>query len=132
MDFEEIKDLQIHGRKTVEILRQEGFSEDVIHAIASHNEEGTGVKRETKMDFALSAADNVSGLIYAYALMRKDKGYLEGMETSGLKKRIKDKRFAANCNRDKINDIEKVLPMDKFLETAIRAMQKIKDEIGLH
>jgi putative nucleotidyltransferase with HDIG domain len=129
LDFEEVKDLENHGRKTVEILKKEGFPEDVVHAVASHNEIGTGVKRENKFDFALAAADNISGLIFAYALMRKS---IAGMDVAGLKKRLKDKRFAANCNRDKIFDIEKAgIPLDKFLEVSIRAMQGIADKIGL-
>ncbi|MCX6709152.1 MAG: HDIG domain-containing protein [Candidatus Woesearchaeota archaeon] len=129
LDFEEVKDLENHGKKTVEILKKEGFPEDVVRAVASHNEAGTGVKRESKMDFALAAADNISGLIFAYALMRKT---IVGMDVAGLKKRLKDKRFAANCNRDKIFDIEKAgIPLDKFLEVSIKAMQGIAGKIGL-
>ncbi len=132
LDFEEVKDLETHARKTIEILRGEGFPDAVVHAVASHNEEGTGIKRESKMDFALSAADNISGLIYAYALMRKDKGYLDGMDIIGLKKRLRDKHFAANCNRDKINDIEKTgVLLDRFMEISIKAMQGIAEKIGL-
>jgi predicted hydrolase (HD superfamily) len=88
-----------------------------------------GVKRESKLEYCLSAADNISGLIYAYALMRKG---LIGMEAKGLKKKIKDKAFAAAVRRDLILDIEKTgLPIDKFLEISIVAMQGIAGEIGL-
>ncbi len=128
LDFETEKDLATHGRKTAEILKAEGYPDGFVRAMLSHNEEGTGVKRENKIDYCLSAADNVSGLIYAYALMRKG---LEGMEVKGLKKKIKDKAFAAAVRRDLILDIEKAgMPLNKFLEISIKAMQSIAKEIG--
>ena len=128
LDFEENKSIETHAQKTVEMLKEEGFPEEIVHAVASHNEEGTKVSREKKIDYALAAADNVSGLIYAYGLMKKT---LDGMEASGLRKRMKEKRFAANVNRQKISDIEKAgISLDKFLEVSIKAMQKISDKIG--
>jgi len=124
-------DVKNQGKKAVEMLREIGFSdEDVLHAILAHNEENTGVNRQSKFDYALSAADNVSGLIYAYALMRKS---IKDMDVSGLKKKFKDKRFAATVRRDLIKDIEKTgISLDKFLEISIRAMQKIADKIGFY
>jgi uncharacterized protein len=127
LDFEIEKDLASHGKKTAEILRAEGYPEDAIMTILSHNEEGTGVKRETKIDFCLSAADNISGLIHAYSLVRNG---LDGMEVKGLKKKIKDKAFAAAVRRDLITDIGKAgIPLDRFLELAIKAVQSIAKEI---
>ncbi len=87
LDYEEIKDLKTHGLKTGEILKENGFPEDMVNAILRHNEEN-GNKRENLYDYCLSAADNISGLIYAYGLMRKT---LKGMEVKGLKKKMKDK-----------------------------------------
>lgn len=128
LDYEEVKDLENHARKTVEILQNENFPADLIHAVASHNPVATGVSKETRLDYALSAADNVSGLIYAYGLMKKT---LEGIEPSSVRKKMKDKRFAAAVNRDAIGDIEKAgISLDKFLEISIKAMQGIKDKIG--
>lgn len=128
LDFEFEKELTKHGLQTAEMLKKEGYSEEIIHAILSHNEGGLGIKRESKIDFSLSAADNVSGLIYAYGLMKKT---LEGMEVSGLKKRFKAKGFAAAVRRDLIADIEKTgMTLDKFFEVAIKAMQSISKEIG--
>lgn len=126
-DTEGYQTLDTHTKRTLEILKQEGYPEDLIHAVASHNEAGTGIKRENKLDYALSAADNISGLIYAYGLMRHS---LDGMEPKGLKKKMKDKTFAAPVRRDLIRDIDKFIPLDKFLEVSIRAMQGIKDKIG--
>jgi len=121
--------IEEQGKKVVEILKEKtDCEEDICHAILAHNEENLGVKRESKLDFALSAADNVSGVIFAYGLMRKS---LDDMEVKGLKKKIKDKRFAATVRRDKIYDIGKIgLDFDKFLEVSIKAMQEIKSEIG--
>ena len=75
----------------------------------------------------LSAADNISGLIYAYGLVRKS---LDGIDIVGLKKRLKNKGFATSVRRDLIQDAEKFMPLDKFLEISIKAMQSIKREIG--
>lgn len=129
LDFDFEKSPSEHGKKTAEILKEKGYSEDVIHAILSHNEENLAAKRESRLDYALSAADNVSGLIYAYALMRKT---IDGMEVSGLKKKIKDKKFAANVNRNNILDIEKAgMALDKFLDISIKAMSSIAKDVGL-
>ncbi|MBM3303499.1 MAG: HD domain-containing protein [Candidatus Aenigmarchaeota archaeon] len=128
LDFETEKDLATHGKRTADILKAEGYDEAFIRSMLSHNEEGMGVRRESRIDYCLSAADNISGLIYAYALMRKG---LDGMEVKGLKKRIKEKSFAAAIRRDLILDIEKAgVPLDKFLEISIRAMQGIAKDIG--
>ncbi len=127
MDCDITPEISVQGKKAAEIAKENGYSEDICHAILSHNEENLGVKREFKFDYMLSAADNVSGLIYAYGLMRKS---LDEMDVAGLKKKLKDKGFAASVRRDLIQDAEKFIPLDKFLEIAIKAMQSIKGEIG--
>jgi putative nucleotidyltransferase with HDIG domain len=130
MDCDIEHDIKNQARKAVEILKQKtDCPEDVCHAILSHNEENLGVKRESRFDYALSAVDNVSGLIYSYGLMRHS---LEGMEVKGLKKKLKDKRFAASVRRDLIRDIDKAgMELDKLLEIAIKAMQSISDELNI-
>jgi len=128
IDYEETEDKpENHGRLSAEILKEANYPQDLVHAILAHNEEHSRIKRENNFDYALSAADNVSGLIYAYGLMR---GGLKGMEVKGLKKKMKDKAFAANVRRDLIYDIEEVMPLDEFLEISIEAMQSISDQIG--
>jgi len=126
LDYEEV-DIKQHGLKTVEILKRENFSDEICHAILAHNEENTGVKRESRLDFALAAADNISGLIYAYGLMRKT---LDGMQVAGVKRKLKDKRFAEAVRRDLIYDFEKFISLERFIEIAIEAMQGIAKEIG--
>jgi len=128
LDFDFEKRPAEHGKKTAEILKQNGYPADIVYAILSHNEDNLGVKRKSKMDFALSAADNVSGLIYAYALLRKS---IEGIEPAKIRKRMKEKAFAAAVSREKISDIEKAgISLDKFIEVSIKAMQSIAKEIG--
>ncbi|MBR9706499.1 HDIG domain-containing protein [Candidatus Pacearchaeota archaeon] len=117
-----------HGRLTAHRLKKFNFPQEILHAIQAHNEENTLIKRENTFDYCLSAADNISGLIYAYALMR---GGLQDMTIKGLKKKMKDRTFAANVRRDLITDIEKAdIELSKFLELAIKAMQKISEKIG--
>jgi putative nucleotidyltransferase with HDIG domain len=127
MDCDITPEISIQGRKAAEIAKENGYSEDICHAILSHNEENLGIKRESKFDYMLSAADNVSGLIYVYGLMRKS---LDEMDVAGLKKKLKNKGFAASVRRDLIQDAEKFIPLDKFFDISIKAMQSIKKEIG--
>jgi uncharacterized protein len=121
-----------HGLRIIEILKEEDVElpEEVMHAINSHNESFTGIKRESKLDYALAAGESVTGLIYAYALMRPEK--LNGMKASSLNKKFKDKNFAAKVSREFIQDIEKAgLEKSEFFALAIEAMQGISGEIGL-
>jgi predicted hydrolase (HD superfamily) len=78
------------------------------------------VEPETKMDKMLFAFDELSGLIHAYSLMRP--GGYEGMELKGVKKRLKEKSFAANVSRDEINDAltRAELTMDEMIEFIVR------------
>ncbi|MBM4177401.1 HD domain-containing protein [Candidatus Gribaldobacteria bacterium] len=132
LDWEQIGDnYQEHGLKIFDILEQEGYeiSEEIKQAIKSHNEKYTNVKRQNKLDYALSAGESITGLIYAYALMRPEK--LEGMKASSLNKKFKDEKFAANVQRDLIADIEKIgLEKTRFFEIGIRTMQGLAQEIG--
>ena len=91
-----------HCKKIIEELEQSNIDPEIIHAIASHGHLHFGVIPETKMDKMLYAFDELSGLIHAYSLMRPQ-GY-EGMELKGVKKRLKEKTFAAGVNRDEIAD----------------------------
>ena len=91
-----------HCKKIIEELEAHHVDPEIIHAIASHGPAHFGVKPETKMDKMLYAFDELSGLIHAYSLMRPN-GY-EGMDVKGVKKRMKEKSFAANVSREEIND----------------------------
>lgn len=91
-----------HCKKIIEELESRSVDPEVLHAIASHGPLHFGVEPETKMDKMLYAFDELSGLIHAYSLMRPN-GY-EEMDVKGVKKRLKEKSFAANVSRDDIND----------------------------
>lgn len=91
-----------HCKKIIEELEARNIDPEIIHAIASHGPNHFGVEPETQMDKMLYAFDELSGLVHAYSLMRPE-GYT-GMELKGVKKRLKEKSFASNVNRDEIAD----------------------------
>ena len=91
-----------HCKKIIEHLESLQIDPEIIRAIASHGPVHFGVEPETDMDKMLYAFDELSGLIHAYSLMRPE-GYA-GMELKGVKKRLKEKTFAANVCRDDIQD----------------------------
>ena len=91
-----------HCKKIITELEDKQIDPEIIHAIASHGPAHFGVNPETKMDKMLYAFDELSGLIHAYSLMRPE-GY-KGMELKGVKKRLKEKSFAANVSREEIQD----------------------------
>ncbi|HWB28317.1 MAG TPA: hypothetical protein VG738_22750 [Chitinophagaceae bacterium] len=99
-DWDQWPDL--HCSKIIEELENRQVDPGIIHAIASHGPLHFGVEPETNMDKMLFAFDELSGLIHAYSLMRP--GGYEGMDVKGVKKRLKEKSFAANVSRDDIND----------------------------
>ena len=91
-----------HCKKIIEELEKKNIDPEILHAIASHGPNHFGVDPETKMDKMLFAFDELSGLIHAYSLMRP--GGYDGMELKGVKKRLKEKSFAANVSREEIQD----------------------------
>jgi len=128
--------LKEHCIKSAELLKEKGFSEEFIKILQSHGygfeaiPELKDKKRTKKVEFALAASETLTGLIYAYALMRGKK--ISDMDSAGLKKKFKDKRFAENCSREIIKEIEKIgLSLEEFFTMAIEAIKNIKDQIGL-
>lgn len=96
---------ELHCGKIVGELESRNIDPEIIRAIASHGPNHFGVEPVTRMDQMLYAFDELSGLIHAYSLMRPE-GYA-GMEVKGVRKRLKDKAFAANVNREEIEDAGK-------------------------
>ena len=123
-----------HGMKTCAILEEEGYNiPEMFYAIKTHTEHlgHLNIERKSKLDFALSAAENITGLIYAYVLMRPDKK-IKDVKVKSITKKIKDKTFAANVDRTLINDIEKTgLSRAEFIEIALESMKSIADEVGM-
>jgi predicted hydrolase (HD superfamily) len=99
-DWDQWPDL--HCKKIVEELENRNIDPEIIHAIASHGPNHFAVEPEIKMDKMLYAFDELSGLVHAYSLMRP--GGYDGMELKGVKKRLKEKSFAANVSREEIQD----------------------------
>ena len=134
-DFDETyKDPVRHGTRSIEILNEEAPGEvpdAILRAIKAHNPEHTGVEPQTKMEYALLAADAISGLIVAMALILPSKK-LADVKPESVGKRFKEKDFARNCNRENMLYCEKVgIPKERFFEIALDALQGISDEIGL-
>lgn len=123
LDFEMWPDE--HCIKSQELMRQAGLDEALIHATASH---GWGlacdVKPEHEMEKVLFACDELTGLIGAAALMRPSKSCTD-MELKSLKKKFKDKKFAAGCSREVIAQGADLLgwELDKLLDVTLQAMQ---------
>ncbi|HHV38695.1 MAG TPA: HDIG domain-containing protein [Tepidimicrobium sp.] len=121
-----------HCKKTEEILREEDWPEDYIRAIVSHGWKiCTDVEPIERMEKVLYTIDELTGLIAANALVRPTG--LEGMKVKSVRKKWKDKSFAAGVNREVIAEGAEMLDMelgDVIAET-IKGMQKVADEIGL-
>ena len=104
-----------HCRKIIEELEARAIDPEIIRDIACHGPRYFGVEPRTPMDKMLYAFDELSGLIHAYSLMRPE-GYL-GMEVKGVKKRLKDKTFAAQVSREDIDDAAQraAIPVDDLI-----------------
>lgn len=130
IDFEQYPDQ--HCIKAPELLREGGVSEDIIHAVVSHGYGITvDVAPEREMEKVLFAADELTGLIWAAALMRPSKS-TKDMELKSLKKKYKSKGFAAGCSRDVIERgaLQLGWDLDKLLTMTLEAMKETEDEIN--
>ena len=109
-----------HCSKIVAELERRHIDPEIIRAIASHGPAHFGVDPETRMDRMLYAFDELSGLVHAYSLMRPE-GY-SGMEVKGVRKRLKEKTFAANVSRDDIRDAceRAAIELDDLISFIIR------------
>ena len=120
-----------HCQKAPELLAAGGVGEDMIHAICSH---GYGIccdiEPQEEMEKVLFAADELTGLIWSAALMRPSKS-VQDMELKSLKKKYKDKKFAAGCSRDVIQTGAERLgwELDTLLERTILAMRSCEASV---
>jgi len=131
IDFDEEKDMTKHGRIGADWLKGLGMNEYPLNAVLSHNEEGTGVKRTSFADFALTCSESITGLISATAKIYPDKK-VAGVKVKSVVKRMKEKAFAAKVNRDQIMLCEKIgMDLNEFTDIAIKSMIEIADQIGL-
>ncbi len=125
-------DMSLHAERAAAMLAQKGFPPEAVEAIRMHNAEGLGLgERRTVFQHALAAAETVTGLIVAAALVLPDKS-LAGVKVSSLRKRMKEKAFARGARREVIMECEAAgLALDDFLSLALEAMQAVSDRLGL-
>jgi predicted hydrolase (HD superfamily) len=130
IDFEQYPEQ--HCIKAPELLREDGVGDDIIHAVCSHGYGITvDIKPEHEMEKVLYAADELTGLIWAAALMRPSKS-TKDMELKSLKKKYKSKGFAAGCSREVIENGAEMLgwELDELLTKTLEAMAATEDTIN--
>lgn len=130
LDFEKWPDQ--HCTKEQELLRQREVDERLIHAVASHGYQLTvDIAPEHEMEKVLYAVDELTGLIGAVALMRPS-GSVSDMEVKSVKKKYKDKKFAAGCSREVIrNGAERLgWTLEELMDKTIQAMRSCEDSVN--
>ena len=130
-DYERWPDPPNHPLKGSEILRERGYPDDVIYAIKSHAGYLPDCPRVSLMDKTLYACDELAGLITATALVRPTG--ITDLKASSVKKKMKQKSFAANVNRDDINRgaADLGVELTEHIQFVIDAMKRIAGELGL-
>jgi predicted hydrolase (HD superfamily) len=130
-DWEIHPTLDEHPQAGVDLLNARGVPEPIIRAILSHADH-TGVPRQTRMEKALYACDEITGLITAVALVRPSHSLLD-LEVSSVKKKWKDRAFAAGANREEIARASEEFGIElwEHVSNVIQAMRRIAPELGL-
>lgn len=133
-DYEKYPDVATNGHPNTgaPILRENGYDEVIVRAILSHAPEVTGVERESLMEKTLFAVDELTGLIQATALVRPSKNIAE-VKIKSIKKKWKDKRFAAGVHREDVQQGVNELGVELWEHTqrVLEAMQGIAAELGV-
>ena len=132
IDYEECGDMGKHGLVGADLLENAGFDPRVVEAVRKHNYMifPTEERKETT-EIALVAADALTGLIVATALVMPDHR-IGSVKVSTLRKKLGDKSFARGCDRRVMRECERIgLSIDDFLELGLGAMQMIAGELGL-
>ena len=132
LDFDETKDdMSRHGEVTAAILRNEGYPGEMIEAIRSHNADNLGIERTSPFGIALAAAESATGLIAAMALILPSKK-LADVKTKSVVKRMKEKSFARNVDREDIRRAGQIgIEVPEFIEIGITAMRGVAPALGL-
>jgi putative nucleotidyltransferase with HDIG domain len=130
-DWEIHPTLEEHPQAGAAILRERGVPEGIVRAVLSHADH-TGIPRQTNMEKALYACDEITGLITAVALVRPSRS-LSDLESSSVKKKWKDRAFAAGANRDEIAKAAQEFNIElwEHVGNVILAMRTIAPELGL-
>ncbi len=130
-DWEIHPNAEEHPIKGAEILREKGYSDEIIKAVLSHADY-TGVKRDSVMEKALFACDELCGFLIACALVQPAKK-ISDVKVESVKKKFKKKEFARQVNRDDmIHGPEELgVPLDEHIEFVLMALQGISNKLGL-
>ena len=130
-DWEIHPTLESHPQDGAPILRQRGVPEEICRAVLSHADH-TGIPRQSLMEKALFACDEITGLIVAVALIRPSRS-LSDLKVKSIKKKWKDKAFAAGANRDEIIQAVNEFGIDLWEHTTnvIEAMKEVAPDLGL-
>ena len=137
VDYEKYPDMSAsdgHPFTAIRVLRELGTGEDIIHAIAAHASERTGVQPEALMDKTLVAVDELTGFLTAVALVRPTKDIRDITKMSSIRKKWKEHSFAAPVNREEIEHAAAALGVDLWEEhipLVLSAMQAIAADLGL-
>ena len=138
-DWEIHPTLEGHPKDGAPILRQRGVPEEVVQAILAHNTVGTGVERQTPLDFALLACDEITGLIIAASLVRPAKD-VRALKVKSIKRNWKDKLFAAGVDRQHVTEVtadfseqcfDGKLELWPHIGNVLEAMKGVAAELGL-
>jgi putative nucleotidyltransferase with HDIG domain len=130
IDFEQVgEDMERHGIVGERILHDHGVDPEIAAIVRRHNHMLFG-GYASPVEIALQAADSVSGLIIACALVKG--GNLTEVTPKTVKKKFKEKSFAAGCDRDRIRSIEPLVDLPTFYQLAIDGLITIKDDLGLN
>lgn len=131
VDYERTEATPERHSLLAEDMLKESVSGDVIRVAKAHNFEHTAVKPETKMEKALIAADAVSGLLIACALVMPSKK-LADVRVESVTKKFRDKDFARGANRERILFCEQIgIPREKFFDISLSGLKKSASQIGL-
>jgi putative nucleotidyltransferase with HDIG domain len=135
-DYEQYPDLSVEGHPVVgtRLLRQWGWPEEIIRAMLAHAGEYTGVQPESRLEKTLVAVDELTGFLVAVALVRPSKDIRDIDKISSVKKKWKDRAFAAAVNRAEIEHACQELGVDLWTEhvpLVLAAMQDIAADLGL-
>jgi len=129
IDFEEVEgSMERHGIRGAEILAAAGVDEGICTAVKRHNHH-LFHGHATPLEVAVQAADAVSGLVIACALVKG--GAVTQVTEKTVKKKFREKGFAAGCDRERILPVEAVMPLPEFYGCAIRGITRVKEELGL-
>lgn len=131
-DYERYPQVPDHPMKGSEVLRAEGYPEEIIEAILGHAAEATGVSRRTPMAKTLFAVDELCGFVTAVAYVRPSKKLAE-VEVSSVKKKMKDKAFARSVNREDITQgaEELSVDLDTHIATVLDDLKPVADTLGV-